>query len=110
PTPDMRGAEDLFSHSQILLADQKWTEAIDTLLKLRKDDPDYQTVKVDSMLYVALGNRGVERILREGDLEGGTYDLALAEKFGPLDVEASSMRTWVPSKLVRSLIPDKYPP
>ncbi|MES0359859.1 MAG: hypothetical protein ABUK20_03015 [Anaerolineales bacterium] len=94
PTPDMRGAEDLFSHSQILLADQKWTEAIDTLLKLRKDDPDYQTVKVDSMLYVALRNRGVERILREGDLEGGTYDLALAEKFGPLDVEASNMRTW----------------
>jgi tetratricopeptide (TPR) repeat protein len=94
PTPDMRGAEELFSHSQILLADEKWTEAIDTLLKLRKDEPDYQTVKVDSMFYVALRNRGVERILREGDLEGGTYDLALAEKFGPLDVEASNMRTW----------------
>jgi tetratricopeptide (TPR) repeat protein len=94
PTPDMRGAEELFSQSQILLADGKWTEAIDTLLKLRKDDPEYQTVKVDSMFYVALRNRGVERILREGDLEGGTYDLALAEKFGPLDVEASNMRTW----------------
>ena len=94
PTPDLRGAEELYSQSQILLADGKWTEAIDTLLKLRKDEPDYQTVKVDSMLYVALRNRGVERILREGDLEGGTYDLALAEKFGPLDVEASNMRTW----------------
>jgi tetratricopeptide (TPR) repeat protein len=94
PTPDMRGAGELFSHAQILLADGKWTEAIDTLLKLRKDEPDYQTIKVDSMLYVALRNRGVDRILREGDLEGGTYDLALAEKFGPLDVEASNMRTW----------------
>ena len=90
----MRGAGELFSQSQILLADEKWTEAIDTLLKLRKDEPDYQTVKVDSMLYVALRNRGVQRILREGDLEGGTYDLALAEKFGPLDIEASNMRTW----------------
>jgi tetratricopeptide (TPR) repeat protein len=94
PTPDMRGASELFSHSQLLLVDGKWTEAIDTLLKLRKDEPDYQTIKVDSMLYVALRNRGVDRILREGDLEGGTYDLALAEKFGPLDVEASNMRTW----------------
>jgi tetratricopeptide (TPR) repeat protein len=94
PTPDMRGADELYSQSQVLLADGKWTEAIDTLLKLRKDEPDYQTIKVDSMLYVALRNRGVDRILREGDLEGGTYDLALAEKFGPLDVEASNMRTW----------------
>lgn len=94
PTPDLRGAEELYSHSQVLLADNKWSEAIETLLKLRKDEPDYQPVKVDSMLYVALRNRGVERILREGDLEGGTYDLALAEKFGPLDIEASNMRTW----------------
>jgi tetratricopeptide (TPR) repeat protein len=94
PTPDMRGADELFSQSQVLLADGKWTEAIETLLKLRKDEPDFQTIKVDSMLYVALRNRGVDRILREGDLEGGTYDLALAEKFGPLDVEASNMRTW----------------
>ncbi|UCD40990.1 MAG: hypothetical protein JSV69_10405 [Chloroflexota bacterium] len=94
PTPDNRGADELFSQSQILLAEGKWTEAIETLLKLRKDEPEYQTIKVDSMLYVALRNRGVDRILREGDLEGGTYDLALAEKFGPLDVEASNMRTW----------------
>jgi tetratricopeptide (TPR) repeat protein len=94
PTPDLRGAEELYSQSQVLLADNKWSEAIETLLKLRKDEPDYQPVKVDSMLYVALRNRGVERILRDGDLEGGTYDLALAEKFGPLDVEASNMRTW----------------
>lgn len=94
PTPDMRGVDELYAQSQLLLADGKWTEAIDTLLKLRKDEPDYQTIKVDSMLYVALRNRGVDRILREGDLEGGTYDLALAEKFGPLDVEASNMRTW----------------
>jgi tetratricopeptide (TPR) repeat protein len=94
PTPDMRGADELYSQAQILLADGKWTEAIETLLKLRKDDPDFQTIKVDSMLYVALRNRGVDRILRDGDLEGGTYDLALAEKFGPLDVEANNMRTW----------------
>lgn len=94
PTPDMRGVEELFSQAQLMLADGKWTEAIDTLLKLRKDDPNFQPVEVDSMLYVALRNRGVQRILSESDLEGGTYDLALAERFGPLDVEASNNRTW----------------
>jgi tetratricopeptide (TPR) repeat protein len=94
PTPDLRGAEELFSQAQVMLADERWTEAIDTLLKLRKDEPDYNTIEVDSMLYVALRNRGVFRILNEGDLEGGTYDLALAERFGPLDIEATNMRTW----------------
>lgn len=94
PTPDLRGAEELYSNAQVLLADGKWSEAIDTLLRLRKNEPDYQAIKVDSMLYIALRNRGVDRILKEGDLEGGTYDLALAEKFGPLDIEASNMRIW----------------
>jgi tetratricopeptide (TPR) repeat protein len=94
PTPDLRGAEELFSQAQVMLADERWSEAIDTLLKLRKDEPDFNTVDVDSMFYVALRNRGVQRILVEGDLEGGTYDLALAERFGPLDIEASNNRDW----------------
>ncbi len=94
PTEDMRGAEELFSQAQVLLADHKWTEAIDTLLRLRKNEPAYQTIEVDSMLYVALRNRGVDKILNQADLEGGTYDLALAERFGPLDVEARNYREW----------------
>lgn len=94
PTPDLRGAEELFSQAQVLLAEKNWDAAIETLLKLRKDEPTYQAVKVDSMLYVALRNRGVDKILNQADLEGGTYDLALAERFGPLDVEASNYRTW----------------
>ena len=94
PTVDLRGADELFTQAQMLLADRNWSEAIDTLLKLRKDEPDYQTVEVDSMLYVALRNRGVEKILNQADLEGGTYDLALAERFGPLDVEARNYRQW----------------
>jgi hypothetical protein len=69
PTVDLRGAEELFSQAQVLLADEKWTEAIDTLLKLRKNEPSFQAVEVDSMFYVALRNRGVQRILSEGDLE-----------------------------------------
>jgi tetratricopeptide (TPR) repeat protein len=71
-----------------------WTTAIDTLLILRKRDPTFMAVKVDGMLFVALRNRGVDKIARLADLEGGTYDLALAERFGPLDVEARNWRDW----------------
>ena len=46
------------------------------------------------MLYVALRNRGVDKIAVQADLEGGTYDLALAERFGPLDAEAKNWRDW----------------
>jgi hypothetical protein len=94
PTPDLRNAEQLFSEAQLALADSQWNQAIEALLKLRKDEAGFQPVKVDSMLFVALRNRGVDRILKDGDLEGGTYDLALAERFGPLDVEANNYRLW----------------
>jgi tetratricopeptide (TPR) repeat protein len=94
PTIDLRGTEELFAQAQAMLINREWSKAIETLLKLRKDEPDYRAIDVDSMLYVALRNRGVEKILNQADLEGGTYDLALAEKFGPLDTEANNYRLW----------------
>jgi tetratricopeptide (TPR) repeat protein len=94
PTLDLRGTEELYAQAQAHLINREWSGAIETLLKLRKDEPAYRAVEVDSMLYVALRNRGVEKILNHADLEGGTYDLALAEKFGPLDTEANNYRFW----------------
>lgn len=94
PTIDLRDAQELFNQAQEQLINSEWSTAIDTLLRLRKKEPGYQAIKVDSMLYVAFRNRGVQRILKEADLEGGTYDLAVAERFGPLDVEAKNMRIW----------------
>ncbi len=94
PTPDNRSQQDLFSQAQQSLQNSNWNDTIDTLLALRKADPAFQVVAVDDMLYVALRNRGVDKILKDGDLEGGIYDLSLAEHFGPLDAEANSYRTW----------------
>jgi hypothetical protein len=94
PTPDNRSQQDLFSQAQQSLQNKDWTPTIDTLLALRKADPTFQVVEIDDMLYVALRNRGVDKILKDGDLEGGIYDLSLAERFGPLDAEANSYRTW----------------
>jgi type II secretory pathway pseudopilin PulG len=94
PTPDNRSQQDLFSQAQGDLQNRDWNGTIDTLLALRKADPSFQVVAIDDMLYVALRNRGVDKILKDGDLEGGIYDLSLAERFGPLDAEAGSYRTW----------------
>jgi tetratricopeptide (TPR) repeat protein len=94
PTPDLRGRDELFVQAQSLLLSEKWSEAIDTLLVLRKKNPDFMAIKVDGMLFVALRNRGIDKIANEADLEGGTYDLSLAERFGPLDVEAKNWRDW----------------
>ena len=94
PTPDYRGRDDLFTQAQNLLVGHDWTGTIDTLLLLRKNYPDYMAVKVDGMLYVALRNRGIDKIAQNHDLEGGNYDLTLAERFGPLDAEARNWRDW----------------
>ena len=94
PTPDYRGRDDLLAQAQSYLRGREWTKTIDTLLLLRKNYPDYMAVQVDDMLFVALRNRGVDKIAQLNDLEGGNYDLTLAERFGPLDAEARNWRDW----------------
>jgi tetratricopeptide (TPR) repeat protein len=93
PTPDTRSFDELYQAARQAMASREWTEAIEALLNLRKADPDYQPVEVDGWLYIALRYRGLDKI-KAGDLEGGTYDLALAERFGPLDYEATNYRSW----------------
>ena len=94
PTPDFRSRDQLYEQAQGFLRAGEWSNAIDALLTLRKRYPDFNAVQVDGMLFVALRNRGVDRIKLLADLEGGTYDLALAERFGPLDTEAANYRGW----------------
>ncbi|HEX7973186.1 MAG TPA: hypothetical protein VF498_02165 [Anaerolineales bacterium] len=94
PTRDPRPSLDLLAQAKALALQGNWSGAIDTLSGLRKADPSFQTAQVDRLLYLALRSRGVDKILKENDLEGGTYDLALAERIGPLDVTASAAREW----------------
>ena len=94
PTPDLRSQEDLYLQARSHMTGADWDGAINTLLVLRKRFPDYLTVEVDGLLYISLRNRGVHKISLQADLEGGTYDLSLAEAFGPLDGEARNWRDW----------------
>jgi len=100
PTPDLRGAETIYNDAKAKLAAQDWDGAIQTLDALRRNDRTYRTIEVDGMYYIALRNRGVDKILgrgaygREPNLEGGIYDLSLTERFGPLDGEAIGFRNF----------------
>jgi tetratricopeptide (TPR) repeat protein len=94
PTRDLRPVQDLFNQAAQQVAASDWDAALNTLTGLRGADPTYQTARVDAMIYTALRNRGVDHILKQGDLEGGSYDLALAERFGPLDADADNVRNW----------------
>ncbi len=93
PTPDLRGEEELFNQIQALLTDKKWDTATQVIEALRSKNLKYKTVDVDGYYYIALRYRGLNKIAL-GDLEGGMYDLALAERFGPLDRDADSYRLW----------------
>ncbi len=92
PTPDRRGEEAMFRTAQQLTASGDWANAIAQLDQLRKQDPSYQTAQVDGMYYFALRNYGINLIQQQGNLEGGIYQLTLAERFAPLDNTASALR------------------
>lgn len=93
PTPDMRGEEEIFNNATQLIRAQDWQNTITALDSLRNRNLTYRTIEVDGMYYVALRQRGIQKILA-GDLEPGIYDLALSERFGPMDKEADGFRNW----------------
>ena len=99
PTPDTRNQEAIFAQAQTQMANKDWTNLMGSLDSLRKADPNYKTAIVDSMYYTALRNRGLDQILGTGaykttNLEGGIYDLTLAERFGPLDGQSDGLRSF----------------
>jgi tetratricopeptide (TPR) repeat protein len=94
PTFDPQVRDDLYFNAQRLIAEESWDEAIPLLDKLRLEYPDYLPLKVDGMYYIAYRNNGVKKILMDGNLEGGMYDLSIASRFGPLDWESDSYRSF----------------
>jgi tetratricopeptide (TPR) repeat protein len=91
-TPDFSGAESAYQRAQQLITAQDWPGAVTALDTIRKLDSTYKTAQVDGMYYFALRNYGHALITQQGNLEGGIYQLTLAERFGPLDNTASGLR------------------
>ena len=93
PTPDFRGEEEIFNNARSLMENKEWVQTLQVLDTLRDKNLSYRAVEVDGMYYLALRHRGLLKV-NSGELEGGLYDLALVERFGPLDVDAQGVRTW----------------
>jgi len=95
PTPtivlDTTDLEGLFQQATQLVAAGGWQTAVTVLDTLRKEDITYKTGQVDGMYYFSLRNWGVD-LIKAGNLEGGIYQLTLAERFGPLDNTAIILR------------------
>jgi tetratricopeptide (TPR) repeat protein len=94
PTPDLTQADALFAQVEEHLAASNWDAALATLDELRVAAPTYKAAVVDGMYYISFRNRGVDKMLKQNNLEGGIKDLGLAERFGPLDGLASGYRTF----------------
>jgi tetratricopeptide (TPR) repeat protein len=94
PTPDTRLADELYAVAQEQFRNQDWENLIQTITSLRDIDPLYQVGNLDRMLFLGLRFSGIDKILNEGNLEGGVYDLALVEKFAPLDSQARIYQEW----------------
>ncbi len=93
PTPDLRGEEQLFNQISQHLVNKEWGQAVEVIQRLRDKNVNYRSVDVDGMYYIALRFLGIENVSR-GELEVGIYNLTLAERFAPLDVEAQNYRNW----------------
>lgn len=91
PTPNPTGAEGIFTQAQALVAARDWGNALVALDEVRKADPGFKTGQVDGMYYFVLRNYGYDLIIA-GNLEGGIYELSLAERFAPLDRTANALR------------------
>jgi tetratricopeptide (TPR) repeat protein len=113
PTPDTRSVDEIYnnviatlSETDKNLCERDWNGIITMLDSLRKADITFHPAEVDGMYYMALRSRGVCKIYPQSfepnascqdlniNLEGGIYDLTMAERFGPLDDAAEALRTW----------------
>jgi hypothetical protein len=92
PTVDLSGVEEIYQRALQCVNSLDWPNALANLDTLRRKDPTYRTAEVDGMYYYSLRNYGYDLILKQGNLEGGIYQLTLAERFGPLDSNANGLR------------------
>lgn len=93
PTVDTRAAEETFTQIEQNIANQEWDEAVKNIQALKESNYDYKTIAVDGYYFIALRNRGIQRIWA-GELEQGMYDLSVAEQLGALDNVAAGARNW----------------
>lgn len=84
-------AEELYGEAVAKYEAERWEDAADALFQLRQLDPDYESDKVEQMLFESSLNAGVA-LLQEDRFELGIYYLDRAVALRPLDEEAAAQR------------------
>ena len=97
-TPDLRSSEEKFSQLQQHINNQEWDLAVQTVQSLKETNYDYRTVDVDGLYFIALRNRGIQRIWA-GELEQGMYDLTVAAALGTMDSQGAGAESWATTYL-----------
>lgn len=92
-TPDSRVSEETFVKIQQHITNEEWDQAIENIHALKETDYAYKTVEVDGLYFIALRNRGIQRIWA-GEIEQGMYDLSVAEQLGAIDSVAAGAVSW----------------
>ena len=88
PTPDVSKAEQLLNQAMQEFTDKKYPDMVTTLLTLKTQIPDYEPVRVDGLIWLALRYNGVHLIQDTNRLTEGLYYLDLAANYAPLDRDA----------------------
>lgn len=97
-TPDLRSSEEKYSELQQHINQQEWDLAVQTVQALKETNYDYRTVDVDGLYFIALRNRGIQRIWA-GELEQGMYDLTVAAALGAMDSQGAGAESWATTYL-----------
>ena len=92
-TPDTRNSEEAFAQIEQNIANQEWDRAIENISSLKETNYDFKSIEVDGYYFIALRNRGIQRIWA-GEIEQGMYDLSVAEQLGAIDNVAAGAKSW----------------
>ena len=94
PTPDTSLVDELYAQAESQFKNQEWKILAETVTTIRDADPLYRAKELDRMLFLALYFNGIDKILNQGNLEGGVYDFSLAERFAPLAAQGRIYQEW----------------
>jgi hypothetical protein len=86
--PTGGSTDEYFNLAQQAIQNQDWASALKLLETIRNIDLNYKQTQMDDLYYLVLRNLGVAQI-KANDLETGIFNLTLAAKFAPLDVDAA---------------------
>ncbi|MEA4812139.1 MAG: hypothetical protein VB108_06190 [Anaerolineaceae bacterium] len=88
PTPDLRGAEELYNTIKQHFSEQKWSEVLKNITVIREKNYSFKTSEIDGFYYISLRNDGINQIYN-GKLEQGIWELNQAAQLGAMDNQAA---------------------